>query len=1745
MYKSLRLLLGLALGCNVAAQAQTAVFTYTPTVQHYTVPAGVTGIIIDAQGAPGGQNSDPIFTPNRPGRGGCARAEMVVTPGQVLDIRVGQCGRDATTSAGGAGGWNGGGAGALGTGTLAGGGGGGASDVYYSGAAIVVGAGGGGAGINCGFDADRGGDGGAGTGEDGAGCGSAPGGGGATTLGGGSGALCPTCSGPGGNSGTISTGGDAGWAGGGGGGGYYGGGGGHWSGGGGGSNFIASPGLGVYSISNTRGCKTTCNGLVSITVSCRAGVISGSDNVCVGQTITMTESVAGGTWSTDNIAVGTIDPATGVLRGIGALPGGTWVNVIYEITPGTPGCRTTKAVLVKPLPAPISGPPSVCSEYCITLTDATAGGFWSSADVSVGTIGSATGVMCGVAAGSVDISYTDPTTSCSITRTFIVNATPPPILGVPRVCVLGTTTLSDAVAGGGWSSSDGSVATINPTTGLMTGMGAGTATISYLVGVCPRTIEATVDPLPSPITMVGGGALLACVGSTSTVTATPTGGTWTVSAGTGSATIDPSTGVITPGTPGLVTVVYTLPTSCSRTATVTINAAPPAITGAATSVCQGSTISWSEPVGGVWTSSSTAIATVSGGTTTVATITGGTSTGVATITYTHSTTTCIATRDVTVNVTPAAISGPVDVCMGSVTTYSTTPTGGTWSVFSGPGSITSTGDYTASATGTATLRYTMPGTGCFRALSVVVHPQPSAIAGTMQVCVGRSVTLTNTLAGGTWSSPDDPTLVTVAGAGTSATVTGNSAGVATISYTMPSAGACYSLAYVTVNPNPAAITGSVNALCAGECTDLEDVDGGGTWSSSLSASGSVDASTGLVCGVFAGTPIISYTLPTGCYTTYPMTINGVPSSFTPSTRNICVGAPSFTLIVTGVGSGIWSSSNTSIVTIGSTFGDVSGVAAGVADICYTTDVGACVKCESFTVNPAPAPISGPNTLCALAVATYSTTPTGGTWTATNTNLSIGASSGIATGATPGVDTIRYTVGSGCVVSKTVTVIAAPNPITGPLSICLGQSTTLISGPPSFSDGWDTCCSTGTAGVTLAGVTSATLTVTTVTGPGTITLNYTNSGCTRSAVLTINVLGTPITGTLTVCQGSTTTLSNATGPGTWTSSNTGVATVGSSSGIVTGVAPGTSVITYNYGGCSTQVTVTVNPIPTSLITPLGSLNLCPGDNVTLTASTGAGYRYQWRNPGVIAGATNATYVVSSAAAGTYFVVVTLGTCSINSPNVVVTNNPVTAGISPSGAMTVCASSVPTLNATPGGPVTYQWLFGPAGSTTPIIGATAATYVPTVAGTYSVRVTNGFGCSGISPTATFTLTPSPTATITAGGPLTFCSGSSVLLTSSTGAGYTYQWRLGGLPIAGATNSTYVATAAGSYTIRITNTVGCATTSSAIVTTVTAAPPAVIIPAGTTLICAGGSVILDAPLGPYTYVWYRGGVAITGATSASYTATTTGSYTVKLTTTTGAGCSATSAAQTVTVVPAPIISPMSATSFCWGGSVTLYASVIAAAGTVNYQWKESGVNIPGATTASYVATASGAYSCTITVGPTSGTPCTITSLVTTVTEWPLPNPIITYDGIYLHTGVSFVTYQWYKNLIAISGGGATTANCHNTGLGSYTVRVTDLHGCMSVSPAYIVTYFRPKPGDPADNTIPSGEIKVFPNPANQLLHVESAEALRLVMIGMDGKTVIDQANAVDVDLSGIADGIYLIKLYDTNGELVKTEKLVKQAN
>ncbi|MEA2570702.1 MAG: hypothetical protein QOI24_2703, partial [Acidobacteriota bacterium] len=354
--------------------------------------------------------------------------------------------------------------------------------------------------------------------------------------------------------------------------------------------------------------------------------------------------------------------------------------------------------------------------------------------------------------------------------------------------------------------------------------------------------------------------------------------------------------------------------------------------------------------------------------------------------------------------------------------------------------------------------------------------------------------------------------------------------------------------------------------------------------------------------------------------------------------------------------------------------------------------------------------------------------------------------------------------------------------------------------------------------------------------------------------------------------------------------------------------------------------------------------------------------------------------------------------------------------------------------------------------PIGGATSNTYSATAAGSYTVIVTTS-GCASAPSSATsVTVNAIPaTPTITPGGPTTFCTGGSVTLTSSSATGN--QWYLNGNPISGATSNTYSATATGSYTVIVT-TSGCASAASS-ATAVTVNPiPATptITPGGPTTFCAGGSVTLTSSSAPGNQ-WYLNGNPIGGATSNTYSATATGSYTVIVTT---SGCSsAASSATSVTVnaIPAtPTITPGGPTTFCTGGSVTLTSS--SASGN---QWYLNGNPIGGATSNTYGATATGSYTAIVTTSACSSA----ASSATNVTVNAIPaTPTITPGGPTTFCSPLTVTLtsssasgnQWSLNGNPI--GGATAQQYVASASGSYTVTVTT-SGCSSApSAATVVT-------------------------------------------------------------------------------------------
>ena len=178
---------------------------------------------------------------------------------------------------------------------------------------------------------------------------------------------------------------------------------------------------------------------------------------------------------------------------------------------------------------------------------------------------------------------------------------------------------------------------------------------------------------------------------------------------------------------------------------------------------------------------------------------------------------------------------------------------------------------------------------------------------------------------------------------------------------------------------------------------------------------------------------------------------------------------------------------------------------------------------------------------------------------------------------------------------------------------------------------------GTA--TITANTNPKSTVTVTSSAATLRWTVTKAGCSAYGDVVLTVYPKPVVpaigGPAAVCAGSTITLTNTTTGGTWSSNNTGIATI-NASGVLTGVAAGTAVITYtvtNANKCSTSVTksITVNALPTvNPITGPTPMTSCIGGTLQLANATTGG---TWSSDNTGIATVNAAGLVTGVSAGT--------------------------------------------------------------------------------------------------------------------------------------------------------------------------------------------------------------------------------------------------------------------------------------------------------------------------------------------------------------------------------------------------------------------------------------------------------------------------------------------------------------------------------
>lgn len=585
-------------------------------------------------------------------------------------------------------------------------------------------------------------------------------------------------------------------------------------------------------------------------------------------------------------------------------------------------------------------------------------------------------------------------------------------------------------------------------------------------------------------------------------------------------------------------------------------------------------------------------------------------------------TSTFTTTAVSVTALPAAITGATAVCtsLTTTTTLSDATPGGVWSS-SAPGtaSIDAAGVVTAGMFGTATITYTDGTTGCFVTSPMAVNNPPTAIAPagpSVGVCEGLTVSLSDGVAGGAWSS-SVPTTGSVSPTGV---VTGITAGSAVITYNIP--GCPVVTKPLTVNATPTAIIGPAN-ICVGVGTSFSDATPGGNWTSSaplvanFTTAPTLDALT-------LGTTTITYTHgTTGCYTTSLITVVAAPLAITgPST--VCEGA---TISLSDAASpGVWSSSAPLVGSI-TPAGVVTGVTPGVTTITYTMS-GVCNALHSVTVNPQPGPITGATTVCTNATVPLSDAVSGGVWTSSNLFVAmVGSLSGDVLGrGSIGPVTISYTLSTGCYSLHSMTTLPMPTSYitpAGPTSFCIGGSVVLDAtpSPPGFTFQWSNLSGP------IPGATNSSYTATT-SDSFIVTITGTNGCFTPSFQTGVSASflpGISNSGPTSFCLGGSVILTaNASGAvGTvsyqWQKNGVNIPMALSANYVATssGVYHAVVTIAGLSGSCIANTpndTVNAYPQPTPAIAYSGT-----------SFSTGVYPTYQWfLNSVSIAGATSRTY-----------------------------------------------------------------------------------------------------------------------------------------------------------------------------------------------------------------------------------------------------------------------------------------------------------------------------------------------------------------------------------------------------------------------------------------------------------------------------------------------------------------------------------------
>ena len=532
-----------------------------------------------------------------------------------------------------------------------------------------------------------------------------------------------------------------------------------------------------YTVTTSNSCATPVSATGTITVKPNASIVlssaagTNSQTPCINTAITpVTYTIGGGGTGAGVVFSPAISGVTGAYsNGVFTISGTPTVAGTFNYTVTTTGtCTQTSAtgtITVKPNAN--AGTVSGISPLCIGTTasytsNGTTGGTWTSTNTAVATVNASTGAVTAVAAGLTNITYTvssgcNSPVSAFKTVTVSLDATAGTITGTSPLCIGVTSTYtSNGNTGGTWSSSNTNVATVNASSGAVTTISAGTATIRYTVSAgCNAPVNASKTLTVNPLTVITGNPSDAtyCQNATATALSVAASGTGTLTyqwysnttKSSSGGTLVSTSGTYTPSTATAGTFYYyvTVTGGCgsqtSTVATVTVNptldasiaSAPAAVcfgAGAGVNVfsATGGTLNYTtQVVPGGTIVPHTATLTANSTSTLNDRLEANTTVTLVSVTNATGCSYSLGNSTATIMVNPlptvAAINGPALIANGATVTYTDATTGGNWSsTYPGIANVISQNNTISRArvngvsVGTATITYTVgpDGNGC-------------------------------------------------------------------------------------------------------------------------------------------------------------------------------------------------------------------------------------------------------------------------------------------------------------------------------------------------------------------------------------------------------------------------------------------------------------------------------------------------------------------------------------------------------------------------------------------------------------------------------------------------------------------------------------------------------------------------------------------------------------------------------------------------------------------------------------------------------------------------------------------------------------------------------------------------------------------------------------------------------------------------------------------------------------------------